>query len=166
LLRIYQVFVNLLGKCGQISGLEQLSGAADDGLPCFPDMALLSRPLADGHPQDITAAQGCVGEEHFSRSVDPIEQLFVEGIQGFVVFPVIESETDQAERCRGHNLERLVPLHPASEELSQAEMLAEQGLKPRQPTLKLTFVAERPPPAQLAYQEFLVAAETSGEYFF
>jgi hypothetical protein len=31
--------------------------------------------------------------------------------------------------------------------------------------LKLTFVAERPPPPHLAYQEFLVAAETSGEYF-
>jgi hypothetical protein len=30
--------------------------------------------------------------------------------------------------------------------------------------LKLTFVAERPPPPHLAYQEFLVAAETSGEY--
>ncbi|MDH4270730.1 MAG: transposase [Candidatus Aminicenantes bacterium] len=31
--------------------------------------------------------------------------------------------------------------------------------------LKLTFVAERPPPPHLAYQEFLVAAETSAEYF-
>jgi hypothetical protein len=31
--------------------------------------------------------------------------------------------------------------------------------------LKLTFVAERPPPPQIAYQESLVAAETSGEYF-
>jgi hypothetical protein len=30
--------------------------------------------------------------------------------------------------------------------------------------LKLTFVAERPPPPHLAYQESLVAAETSGEY--
>lgn len=30
--------------------------------------------------------------------------------------------------------------------------------------LKLTFVAERPPP-QLAFQELLMAAETSGEYF-
>ncbi|MDH7513829.1 MAG: hypothetical protein QHH14_12855 [Clostridiales bacterium] len=31
--------------------------------------------------------------------------------------------------------------------------------------LKLTFVAERPPPPQLAYQELLMAAETGGEYF-
>jgi hypothetical protein len=31
--------------------------------------------------------------------------------------------------------------------------------------LKLTFVAERPPPPQIAYQESLVAAEASGEYF-
>jgi len=31
--------------------------------------------------------------------------------------------------------------------------------------LKLTFVAERPPPPHLAYQDFLVAAETSGEHF-
>jgi hypothetical protein len=31
--------------------------------------------------------------------------------------------------------------------------------------LKLTFVAERPPPPHLAYQKFLLAAETSGEYF-
>jgi hypothetical protein len=31
--------------------------------------------------------------------------------------------------------------------------------------LKLTFVAERPPPAQLAYQEVLMAAEASSEYF-
>jgi ribosomal protein S27E len=31
--------------------------------------------------------------------------------------------------------------------------------------LKLTFVAERPPPAHLAYQEVLMAAEPSGEYF-
>jgi hypothetical protein len=31
--------------------------------------------------------------------------------------------------------------------------------------LKLTFVAERPPPPHLAHQEILVAAETSGEYF-
>jgi hypothetical protein len=31
--------------------------------------------------------------------------------------------------------------------------------------LNLTFVAERPPPAQLAYQELLMAAETSTEYF-
>jgi hypothetical protein len=30
--------------------------------------------------------------------------------------------------------------------------------------LKLTFVAERPPPAQLAYQEVLMAAEASSEY--
>jgi hypothetical protein len=31
--------------------------------------------------------------------------------------------------------------------------------------LKLTFVAERPPPPQFAYQEILMAAETSAEYF-
>ena len=31
--------------------------------------------------------------------------------------------------------------------------------------LKLTFVAERPPPAHLTYQEVLMAAEPSGEYF-
>ncbi len=30
--------------------------------------------------------------------------------------------------------------------------------------LKLTFVAERPPPPQLAYQEVLMAADTSAEY--
>ena len=30
--------------------------------------------------------------------------------------------------------------------------------------LKLTFVAERPPPLQIAYQEVLVAAESSAEY--
>jgi transposase len=31
--------------------------------------------------------------------------------------------------------------------------------------LKLTFVAERPPPPHLAYQEHLMAAEPGGEYF-
>ncbi len=31
--------------------------------------------------------------------------------------------------------------------------------------LKLTFVAERPPPAHLAHQEALIAAEPGGEYF-
>jgi len=31
--------------------------------------------------------------------------------------------------------------------------------------LKLTFVADRPPPPHLAYQEVLMAAETSAEYF-
>jgi hypothetical protein len=31
--------------------------------------------------------------------------------------------------------------------------------------LKLTFVAERPPPLHIAYQEVLMAAETSAEYF-
>jgi hypothetical protein len=31
--------------------------------------------------------------------------------------------------------------------------------------LKLTFVADKPPPAHLAYQEILVAVETGGEYF-
>jgi ribosomal protein S27E len=31
--------------------------------------------------------------------------------------------------------------------------------------LKLTFVPDRPPPPQLAYQEFLMAAERSAEYF-
>jgi hypothetical protein len=31
--------------------------------------------------------------------------------------------------------------------------------------LKLTFVAERPPPPQYANQEILVAAEAGGEYF-
>jgi len=31
--------------------------------------------------------------------------------------------------------------------------------------LKLTFVAERPPPPHLVYQEFLMAVETSAEYF-
>jgi hypothetical protein len=31
--------------------------------------------------------------------------------------------------------------------------------------LKLTFVAERPPPPRVAYQELLMAAATSGEYF-
>jgi transposase len=30
--------------------------------------------------------------------------------------------------------------------------------------LKLTFVAERPPPPHIAYQEVLMAAETSAEY--
>jgi hypothetical protein len=30
---------------------------------------------------------------------------------------------------------------------------------------KLTFVAERPPPPQIAFQEVLMAAETAGEYF-
>jgi len=30
--------------------------------------------------------------------------------------------------------------------------------------LKLTFVAERPPPAHLAYQEVLMAAEAGSEY--
>ncbi|MFZ2055534.1 MAG: acid--CoA ligase [Candidatus Aminicenantales bacterium] len=30
--------------------------------------------------------------------------------------------------------------------------------------LKLTFVAERPPPTHLAYQEVLMAAEASTEY--
>jgi len=32
--------------------------------------------------------------------------------------------------------------------------------------LKLTFVADKPPPPHLAYQESLTAAETSAEYFF
>ena len=31
--------------------------------------------------------------------------------------------------------------------------------------LKLTFVAERPPPPQVAFQEYLMTAETSAEYF-
>ena len=31
--------------------------------------------------------------------------------------------------------------------------------------LKLTFVADKPPPPQVAYQEFLMAAETATEYF-
>jgi len=31
--------------------------------------------------------------------------------------------------------------------------------------LKLTFVADKPPPPRIAYQEVLMAAETSGEYF-
>ena len=31
--------------------------------------------------------------------------------------------------------------------------------------LKLTFVADKPPPAHLAYQEVLMAAEASAEYF-
>jgi hypothetical protein len=31
--------------------------------------------------------------------------------------------------------------------------------------LKLTFVAERPPPPRAAYQEVLIAAETPAEYF-
>jgi hypothetical protein len=30
--------------------------------------------------------------------------------------------------------------------------------------LKLTFVAERPPPPHIAYQELLMAAESSAEY--
>jgi hypothetical protein len=31
--------------------------------------------------------------------------------------------------------------------------------------LKLTFVADRPPPPHIAYQEVLMAAETPAEYF-
>lgn len=31
--------------------------------------------------------------------------------------------------------------------------------------LKLTFVADKPPPPQLASQELLIAAESSAEYF-
>jgi len=31
--------------------------------------------------------------------------------------------------------------------------------------LKLTFVADRPPPPHIAYQEVLMAAEASPEYF-
>jgi hypothetical protein len=30
---------------------------------------------------------------------------------------------------------------------------------------KLTFVAKKPPPPHIAYQELLIAAETGGEYF-
>lgn len=30
--------------------------------------------------------------------------------------------------------------------------------------LKLTFIAERPPPSHIVYQELLMAAETSAEY--
>ena len=31
--------------------------------------------------------------------------------------------------------------------------------------LKLTFVADKPPPPHIAYQEILMAAEAGGEYF-
>jgi hypothetical protein len=31
--------------------------------------------------------------------------------------------------------------------------------------LKLTFVAERPPPPHMVYQELFIAAESSAEYF-
>jgi len=31
--------------------------------------------------------------------------------------------------------------------------------------LKLTFIADRSPPARIAYQELLMVAETGGEYF-
>jgi hypothetical protein len=31
--------------------------------------------------------------------------------------------------------------------------------------LKLTFIAAKPPPSHLAFQELPMAAETSGEYF-
>ncbi len=31
--------------------------------------------------------------------------------------------------------------------------------------LKLTFVADRPPPPYIVYQELLMAAEASAEYF-
>jgi len=31
--------------------------------------------------------------------------------------------------------------------------------------LKLTFVADKPPPPHIAYQEVLMAAEAGGEYF-
>ena len=31
--------------------------------------------------------------------------------------------------------------------------------------LNLTFVADRPPPPQLAFQEYLMAAEAGSEYF-
>jgi hypothetical protein len=31
--------------------------------------------------------------------------------------------------------------------------------------LKLSFIAERPPPPQVAFQEYLVAAEAPAEYF-
>jgi len=31
--------------------------------------------------------------------------------------------------------------------------------------LKLTFVADKPPPPHMFYQEVLMAAETGGEYF-
>ena len=31
--------------------------------------------------------------------------------------------------------------------------------------LKLSFIAERPPPPQIAFQEVLMAAEASAEYF-
>ena len=31
--------------------------------------------------------------------------------------------------------------------------------------LKLTFIADKPPPPHLAYQEVLMAAETSADYF-
>jgi hypothetical protein len=31
--------------------------------------------------------------------------------------------------------------------------------------LKLTYIADKPPPPHLAYQEVLMAAETSADYF-
>jgi hypothetical protein len=32
-------------------------------------------------------------------------------------------------------------------------------------SLKVTFVAAKPPPARIAFQEVLIAAETGSEYF-
>jgi hypothetical protein len=31
--------------------------------------------------------------------------------------------------------------------------------------LKLTFLADKPPPSNVAFQEYLMAAETDGDYF-
>jgi hypothetical protein len=55
--------------------------------------------------------------------------------------------------------------------LVHAESPTGTGKKPARPSgwiinhLKRTFVADKPPPPQVAFQEYLMAAEASSEYF-
>jgi len=86
--------------------------------------------------------------------------------------PIIKEESPRiARRGWAEMIRKVYEVNPLSCPKCQGEMciisfltdyaVVERIINP----LKLTFVADKPPPPRVASQEFLIAAETSAEYF-
>lgn len=79
-------------------------------------MTRLGMGLANAEAERESVTQTGVGQVEVTASVEPIQQLLVDGI------PSPVPKTDQVQRCRRYKLEPVVLAHPRGEILSQLHM--------------------------------------------
>jgi hypothetical protein len=109
-------------------------------------------------------------ELNFERFLSEYESR-VEKEYGFFR-PIIKEESPRIpRRAWAEMIRRVYEVNPLSCPKCQGEMriisfLTDYAVVDRIINhVKLTFVADKPPPPRVASQEFLIAAETSAEYF-